>query len=113
MVCCSIAPLGRVEPTKNTGQNVVKRLPPRSNTFPCSPRSTITSYTLEPVVATILSNAAQETRSIDAADGSTEDITRAPSPAAISHGNIHATPRGKHEGGFSLFEENGGIPPCA
>ena len=57
MVCRAVAPLGRVEPTKNAGQNVVKCLPPRTNTCPRSPRTTITSYTLEPVSATILSNA--------------------------------------------------------
>jgi hypothetical protein len=32
---------------------------------------------------------------------------------ATRHRNIYATPRGQYEGGFSLFEENGAIPPCA
>jgi hypothetical protein len=113
MMCRSIAPPCCVEPTNNTAQNVVKRVPPRTSTFPRSPGRTISSYTLEPVLATIVSNAAQEARSIDAADGLAEDITRTSFIAATSHGNIYATPRGQYEGGFSLFEENGAIPPCA
>ena len=62
MVCRSMAPLVRSEPTNSAWQKVVKRLPPRTNTSPQSPRTTISSYTLEAVLTTIVSDASHEAR---------------------------------------------------
>jgi hypothetical protein len=55
----------------------------------------ISSYTLEPVFATIVSNAAQEATSIDSADGRAEDIIRGSFAAVAIGGNIYATARGE------------------
>jgi hypothetical protein len=59
----------RTEPTNSTGQNSAKRFPPRTNTSPQSPRRTISSYTLAPVLTTIVSDAAHEGMWIDAGVG--------------------------------------------